>query len=48
MLSPPSNPAVTLARAFTDTFAGIRPADTPVKIAVFLPQNGEALMETRL
>ncbi len=24
-----ANPAVTLARAFTDTFAGIRPADTP-------------------
>jgi glycerol uptake facilitator-like aquaporin len=23
------NPAVTLARAFTDTFAGIRPSDTP-------------------
>ena len=23
------NPAVTLARAFTDTFAGIRPADAP-------------------
>jgi glycerol uptake facilitator-like aquaporin len=24
-----ANPAVTLARAFSDTFAGIRPADTP-------------------
>jgi glycerol uptake facilitator-like aquaporin len=24
-----ANPAVTLARAFTDTFAGIRPSDTP-------------------
>ena len=24
-----ANPAVTLARAFTDTFAGIRPADVP-------------------
>ncbi len=24
-----ANPAVTIARAFTDTFAGIRPADTP-------------------
>jgi glycerol uptake facilitator-like aquaporin len=24
-----ANPAVTLARGFTDTFAGIRPADTP-------------------
>lgn len=25
-----ANPAVTLARAFTDTFAGIRPADLPL------------------
>jgi glycerol uptake facilitator-like aquaporin len=24
-----ANPAVTLARCFTDTFAGIRPADAP-------------------
>jgi glycerol uptake facilitator-like aquaporin len=24
-----ANPAVTLARAFTDTFAGIRPVDVP-------------------
>ena len=24
-----ANPAVTLARAFTNTFAGIRPADAP-------------------
>ena len=24
-----ANPAVTVARAFTDTFAGIRPADVP-------------------
>jgi glycerol uptake facilitator-like aquaporin len=24
-----ANPAVTLARAFTDTFAGIRPLDAP-------------------
>jgi glycerol uptake facilitator-like aquaporin len=28
-----ANPAVTLARAFTDTFAGIRPADVPGFIA---------------
>ena len=28
-----ANPAVTLARAATDTFAGIRPADVPVFIA---------------
>ena len=27
-----ANPAVTLARAFTDTFAGIRPADAPAFI----------------
>lgn len=39
-----ANPAVTMARAFTDTFAGIRPADAPgfilaqlVAIAVALP-----------
>ena len=25
-----ANPAVTLARAFTDTFAGIRPVDVPM------------------
>jgi glycerol uptake facilitator-like aquaporin len=32
-----ANPAVTLARAFTDTFAGIRPADAPgFVIAQFL------------
>jgi glycerol uptake facilitator-like aquaporin len=24
-----ANPAVTVARSFTDTFAGIRPADAP-------------------
>jgi glycerol uptake facilitator-like aquaporin len=24
-----ANPAVTLARSFTDTFSGIRPADAP-------------------
>ena len=29
-----ANPAVTLARAFTDTFAGIRPADAPRFIAM--------------
>ena len=27
-----ANPAVTIARAFTDTFAGIRPADVPLFI----------------
>ena len=29
-----ANPAVTLARAFTDTFSGIRPLDVPVFVAV--------------
>jgi glycerol uptake facilitator-like aquaporin len=29
-----ANPAVTLARSFTDTFAGIRPADMPAFIVV--------------
>ncbi|MFL6469021.1 MAG: aquaporin family protein, partial [Pyrinomonadaceae bacterium] len=28
-----ANPAVTIARAFSDTFAGIRPADAPAFIA---------------
>jgi len=27
-----ANPAVTIARAFTDTFAGIRPQDAPLFI----------------
>ena len=31
-----ANPAVTLARAFTDTFAGIRPLDAPGFIATQL------------
>jgi glycerol uptake facilitator-like aquaporin len=31
-----ANPAVTIARAFTDTFAGIRPADVPGFIAAQL------------
>ncbi len=31
-----ANPAVTLARALTDTFAGIRPADAPAFIAAQL------------
>ena len=31
-----ANPAVTLARALTDTFAGIRPADVPGFIAAQL------------
>ena len=31
-----ANPAVTIARAFTDTFAGIRPADVPAFVAAQL------------
>ncbi len=31
-----ANPAVTLARSATDTFAGIRPADAPAFIAAQL------------
>jgi glycerol uptake facilitator-like aquaporin len=31
-----ANPAVTLARSFTNTFAGIRPADAPGFIVVQL------------
>jgi glycerol uptake facilitator-like aquaporin len=31
-----ANPAVTLARSLTDTFAGIRPADVPGFIAAQL------------
>src|SRR5947208_15697666 len=39
-----ANPAVTIARSFTNTFAGIRPADAPGFIAMqflgFSPQRG--------
>ncbi len=38
-----ANPAVTLARALTDTFTGIAPADTPAFIAV---QLATALLAT--
>ena len=31
-----ANPAVTIARAFTDSFSGIRPADAPAFVAVQL------------
>jgi glycerol uptake facilitator-like aquaporin len=37
-----ANPAVTLARAATDTFAGIRPADAPAFIAAQLAGAGAA------
>ena len=37
-----ANPAVTLARSATDTFAGIRPADAPAFIAAQLAGAGVA------
>jgi len=40
-----ANPAVTLARSMSDTFAGIRPADVP---AFILAQLGGALVATAL
>jgi glycerol uptake facilitator-like aquaporin len=40
-----ANPAVTLARAFTDTFAGIRPVDAPMFIVA---QFGGAVAATWL
>ena len=39
-----ANPAVTLARATTDTFAGIRPADAPGFIGAQLLGAGAAAM----
>jgi glycerol uptake facilitator-like aquaporin len=38
-----ANPAVTIARAFSDTFAGIRPADAPAFIAAQVIGAGLAL-----
>ena len=40
-----ANPAVTLARALTDTFAGIRPADVP---GFIVAQLAGAMVATRL
>lgn len=42
-----ANPAVTVARALTDTFAGIRPADTPGFILAQLAGMGVALAVSR-
>jgi glycerol uptake facilitator-like aquaporin len=39
-----ANPAVTVARALTDTFAGIRPADVPVFIAAQVAGGAVATM----
>jgi glycerol uptake facilitator-like aquaporin len=38
-----ANPAVTLARSFTDTFAGIRPVDVPPFVAAQLLGAGAAV-----
>jgi glycerol uptake facilitator-like aquaporin len=38
-----ANPAVTVARMFSDTFAGIRPADVPAFIAAQLVGTGVAI-----
>ncbi|MEZ5915304.1 MAG: hypothetical protein R3C42_06735 [Parvularculaceae bacterium] len=43
-----ANPAVTLARIFTDTFAGIRPGDAPAFIAAQLAAVPAALIASRL
>jgi glycerol uptake facilitator-like aquaporin len=42
-----ANPAVTLARSFTDTFSGIRPADGPGFIAAQLAGAASATMVFR-
>ena len=39
-----ANPAVTLARSFTDTFAGIRPADAPAFMLAQIVGAGLALL----
>ena len=42
-----ANPAVTLARAFSDTFAGIRPSDVPGFIAAQFVAIGAAILFNR-
>jgi glycerol uptake facilitator-like aquaporin len=42
-----ANPAVTVARGFSDTFAGIRPADTPMFIVMQLAGALAALVVAR-
>jgi glycerol uptake facilitator-like aquaporin len=42
-----ANPAVTLGRAFTDTFTGIRPADAPGFVAAQLLGAGAATFASR-
>lgn len=43
-----ANPAVTLARSFTDTFAGISPADAPAFVAAQLLALGALVVTARL
>lgn len=43
-----ANPAVTIARTFSDTFAGIRPADAPAFIAAQLVATAAAIGLIRL
>lgn len=42
-----ANPAVAVARAFSDTFAGIRPTDVPAFVAAELIGAALALVFTR-
>jgi len=42
-----ANPAVTLARAFTDSFSGIRPSDVPGFIIAEIAGAGAAIMTFR-
>ena len=42
-----ANPAVTLARAFTDTFAGIRPVDVPAFLMAQLAATAAAVLLLR-
>jgi len=43
-----ANPAVTIARTFSDTFAGIRPADAPAFIASQLVATAVAIALIRV
>jgi glycerol uptake facilitator-like aquaporin len=43
-----ANPAITIARSLTDTFSGIRPADTPGFIAAQLVGAALALVTSRV
>lgn len=42
-----ANPAVTVARAFTDTFAGIRPLDAPAFVAAQIAGAASATLTSR-